>query len=65
MKHSEVLSRYVNNGESIPEKQYNRLTPSLKKSYLRTRGIAGYFEWEFKILSDNQKINYIETKGVK
>jgi oligoribonuclease NrnB/cAMP/cGMP phosphodiesterase (DHH superfamily) len=65
MKHSEVLSRYVNTGESIPEKQFNRLTPVLKKSYLRTRGIAGYFEWEFKIISDNQKINYIETKGVK
>ena len=64
MKHSEVLSRYVNTGEEIPEEQYNRLTPSLKKSYLRMRGVAGnYFEWEFKIISDDERIKFIEKKG--
>ncbi len=62
MKHSEVLSRYVNTGEQIPEKQYNRLTPVLKKSYLRMRGIVGYIGWEFKLLNDEEKIKYIETK---
>ena len=66
MKHSEVLSRYVNTGEEIPEEQYNRLTPSLKKSYLRMRGVAGnYFEWEFKIISDDERIKFIEKKGKK
>jgi hypothetical protein len=63
MKHSEVLSRYINSGKGIPEKQYNRLSPSLKKSYLRMRGIAGYEGWEFKLLNDDEKINFIETKG--
>ena len=64
MKHSEVLSRYVNTGGEIPEKQFNRLTPVLKKSYLRMRGVAGnYFEWEFKIISDDERIKYIEKKG--
>ena len=56
MKHSEVLSRYVNTGQRIPEKQYNRLSPSLKKSYFRMRGVVGYEEWEykfFKILNDS------------
>ena len=62
MKHSEVLSRYVNTGEEIPEEQYDRLTPVLKKSYLRMRSVAGYERWEFKVLSDNQRIYYIETK---
>ena len=65
MKHSEVLSRYVNNGQRIPEKQYNRLSPSLKKSYLRMRGISGYERWEFKLLSDDEKINYIEKNDTE
>ena len=65
MKHSEVLSRYVNTGQHIPEKQYDRLTPSLKKSYLRIRSVAGLKEWEFKLLNDNERINYIEKKGKK
>jgi hypothetical protein len=64
MKHSEVLSRYVNTGQRIPEEQYDRLTPVLKKSYLRMRGVAGdYFEWEFKVISDNERIKYIEKYG--
>ncbi len=62
MKHSEVLSRYVNSGKHIPEEQYERLTPVLKKSYLRMRGIIGYIGWEFKLLNDEEKIKYIETK---
>ena len=46
MKHSEVLSRYVNTGTILPEKQYGRLTPSLKKSYFRIRGFSGnYSRW--------------------
>ena len=65
MKHSEVLSRYVNTGQRIPEKQYDRLTPSLKKSYFRIRSVAGLKEWEFKLLNDNERINYIEKKGKK
>jgi len=63
MKHSEVLNRYVNTGSLIPEKQYDQLSPSLKKSYKRIREIAGYVDWEFKILSDDEKIKYIETQG--
>jgi len=63
MKHSEVLNRYVNTGTQIPEEQYDRLTPSLKKSYMRMRSVAGYEDWEFKLLNDNEKIKYIETKG--
>ena len=66
MKHSEVLNRYVNTGSILPEEQYGRLTPSLKKSYLRMRGVAGnYFEWEFKIISDDERIKFIEKKGKK
>ena len=64
MKYSEVLSRYVNTGEEIPKEQYDRLTPVLKKSYIRRRGVIGYEDWEFKVLSDNQRINFIENKGV-
>ncbi len=60
MKHSEVLSRYVNTGTHIPEKQYNRLSKSLQKSYLRMRGIAGYEEWEFKVINDDERIKFIE-----
>jgi hypothetical protein len=63
MKHSEVLNRYVNTGSQIPEEQYDQLSPSLKKSYKRIREIAGYVDWEFKILSDDEKIKYIETQG--
>ncbi len=63
MKHSEVLSRYVNTGIRIPEEQYDRLSPSLKKSYIRIRGVAGYESWEFEIINDNQRINFIENKG--
>jgi hypothetical protein len=66
MKHSEVLSRYVNTGQRIPEKQFDRLTPVLKKSYLRMRGVAvNYSRWEFKVISDIQRINYIEKKSEK
>jgi hypothetical protein len=65
MKHSEVLSRYVNTGIRIPEEQFNRLTPVLKKSYIRIRSVSGFKDWEFKVLNDNQRINHIEIKGVK
>ena len=65
MKHSEVLSRYVNTGKHIPEEQFNRLTPVLKKSYIRIRSVAGFKDWEYKVINDNQRINYIEIKGVK
>jgi len=63
MKYSEVLNRYVNTGSPIPEKQYDQLSPSLKKSYMRMRSISGYFGWEFKLLTDDEKIKYIDTKG--
>jgi len=63
MKHSEVLNRYVNTGSQIPEEQYDRLSPSLKKSYKRMRGVVGYEGWEFKILTDDEKINFIQVKG--
>ena len=70
MKHSEVLSRYVNTGFPITEKQYDRLSPSLKRSYKRMREIVGYDDWkfnlwEFKMLSDDEKIKFIETEGEK
>jgi hypothetical protein len=64
MKHSEVLNRYVNTGIRIPEEQFDRLSPSLKKSYLRMRGVDGnYFEWELSYLTDDEKIKIIEKKG--
>ena len=63
MKHSEVLSRYVNTGTRIPKKQFDRLSKSLQKSYLRMRGVAGYEEWEFKVLSDDDRIRFIEKKA--
>ena len=63
MKHSEVLSRYVNTGEEIPEEQYERLTPMLKNSYMRRRGVIGYRDWEYKLLNNNQRINFIKNKG--
>ena len=64
MKHSEVLSRYVNTGIEIPEEQYERLTTVLKKSYLRIRRVAGnYSRWELKYINDDEKINYIGRKG--
>ena len=44
MKHSEVLSRYVNTGSPISEKQFDRLSPSLKKSYIRDKKIDILFE---------------------
>ena len=65
MKHSEVLSRYVNTGKHLSKEQYNRLTPVLKKSYIRIRSVAGFKDWEYEFISDNQRINYIEIKGVK
>jgi hypothetical protein len=63
MKHSEVLSRYVNTGSEIPEEQYNKLSPSLQKSYKRMRGIVGYKDWEFEYLTDDERIKFIEKKG--
>ena len=63
MKYSEVLNRYVNTGSQIPEKQYKQLSQSLQKSYIRMRGVVGYFGWEFKYLTDDEKIKYIEKKG--
>jgi hypothetical protein len=63
MKHSEVLSRYVNTGSQIPEEQYNLLSPSLRKSYMRMRGVVGYEDWEFIYLTDDERIKYIEKKG--
>jgi hypothetical protein len=63
MKHSEVLSRYVNTGEEIPEEQYERLTPMLKNTYMRRRGVIGYRDWEYKLLNNNQRINFIKNKG--
>jgi hypothetical protein len=64
MKHSEVLSRYVNTGIGIPEEQFDRLSKSLQKSYLRIRGVVGdYSHWELKYINDNQRINYIREKG--
>ena len=63
MKHSEVLNRYVNTGSQIPEEQYNLLSVSLQKSYKRMREIVGYDGWEFKILTDDERIKYIEKKG--
>jgi hypothetical protein len=65
MKHSEVLNRYVNTGSQIPEEQYKQLSQSLQKSYIRMRGVVGYEDWEFQVINDNQRINYIEIKGVK
>jgi hypothetical protein len=63
MKYSEVLKRYVNTGTQIPEKQYERLSVSLRKSYLRIRGVVGYEYWEFKYLTDDERIKIIENKG--
>ena len=63
MKHSEVLNRYVNTGTQIPEEQYDQLSPSLKKSYMRMRGISGYKKWEFKLLSEDEKLKFIEIKN--
>jgi hypothetical protein len=63
MKYSEVLNRYVNTGSLIPENQYDRLSPSLKKSYMRMRGISGYKKWEFKLLSEDEKLKFIEIKN--
>jgi hypothetical protein len=66
MKYSEVLSRYVNTGSQIPEEQYDKLSSSLKKSYMRIRVVTGddYSHWELKYINDNQRINYIRSKGV-
>jgi hypothetical protein len=63
MKHSEVLKRYVNTGLQIPEKQYERLSVSLRKSYKRMRGVVGYKDWEWKYLTDDERIKIIENKG--
>ena len=63
MKYSEVLNRYVNTGLPIPEEQYNLLSPSLQKSYKRMRGVVGYEDWEFKFLTDDERIKFIEKKG--
>jgi hypothetical protein len=66
MKHSEVLGRYVNTGKHIPEKQYNRISPSLQRSYKRKKFNNGnLYEWEFKLLSFDEQIIYIEKKGKK
>jgi hypothetical protein len=65
MKHSEVLSRYVNTGIRISSFQYDRLTPVLKKSYIRIRSVTGFKDWEYEVINDNQRINHIEIKGVK
>ena len=70
MTNQELIRQYVDSGLSIPEYQFNKLSPNLKKTYIRKRLIRvgineGYYrnilyDWEFNILDANQIKQYID-----
>lgn len=61
MSSEDLLRQYVDTGLSIGKYQYDKLSPNLKKTYIRKRIIAiemtdnQLYYWEFKELNDNQK----------
>ena len=61
MRNKDIIKQYVNTGYPIPEYQFNKLTPSLQKSYMRKRVISedenrriGYRGFEIK------RLNFLE-----
>ena len=58
--------KIISFGHMISEERYTQLVPLLQKYYKRIRGVVGdYSHWEFKYLTDGERIKYIETKGDK
>ena len=57
--------KIISFGHMISEERYRQLVPLLQKYYKRIRGLStyGYYIWEFKYLTDGERIKYIETKG--
>jgi hypothetical protein len=58
--------KLISFGYLISEQRYMQLTPLLQKYYKKirgVRGVAGYIDWEFKYLTDNERIKYIDLKG--
>ena len=61
MRNKDIIKQYVNTDKSIPEYQFNKLTSSLQKSYMRKRVIfeddsrhIGYKGFEVK------RLNFLE-----
>jgi hypothetical protein len=72
MNSEAILKQYVDTGLLIPEYQFNKLSPNLKKTYIRKRNIAlegGFGElddvekYEIPYLSDKSKIEMLKTYG--
>ena len=71
MRNKDIIKQYVNTGKSIPEYQFNKLTLSLQKSYMRKRTIVedtteyyiGYQAYEIKMMS-NTEIDKLLSKSV-
>jgi hypothetical protein len=57
--------KIISFGHMISEERYTQLVPLLQKYYKRIRGLStyGYYIWEFKYLTDGERIKYIETRG--
>jgi hypothetical protein len=57
--------KIISFGHMISEERYTQLVPLLQKYYKRIRGLStyGYRFWEFKYLTNDERIKYIETKG--
>jgi hypothetical protein len=72
MNSEALLKQYVDTGLPINEYQFNKLSPNLKKTYIRKRNIAfenGFGEdddvekYEIPYLSDKSKIEMLKTYG--
>jgi hypothetical protein len=58
--------KIISFGHMISEERYTQLVPLLQKYYKRIRGVVGdYSHWEFKYLTNDERIKYIEKKGDK
>lgn len=61
MTNKDLISQYVDTGIGIPEYQFDKLSNNDKKTYLRKRLIGGVVNnFEFDMLSDEQKTKYID-----
>ena len=58
-----TIKKFIEVGLHIKEEQYKQLSQSLQTTYMRMREIVGYQGWEFKYLTDDQRIKFIEKKG--
>jgi hypothetical protein len=65
MNHKDLISQYVDTGQSIPEYQVIHLSNNDKKTYLRKRLIAALnhngrlLDYEFNLYPDDVKLDYV------